>query len=198
VKNVATSLKTTRSRSRFGTACRIVGTEPLRNLRHETNTAEWGNFSMFSRSAGYAVQALTYLAAQPSGKLTGAREVGAAVGIPMPFLWKILRRLSQEKLVRSFKGVRGGYELARSAEKITLGQILAVTPDSDLASSCVLGLSQCDDRDPCPLHELWKNVRGEIEEMMRGTTLADLAHTAPRPGRKRARARRASTTPFHS
>lgn len=153
---------------------------------------------MFSRSAGYAVQALTYLAAQPSGKLTGAREIGAAVGVPMPFLWKILRHLSQEKLVRSFKGVRGGYELARSAEKITLGQILAVTPDSDLASSCVLGLSQCDDRDPCPLHDLWKSVRGKIDEMMRGTTLADLAHTAPRPSRKRVRTRRAAITPFRS
>jgi Rrf2 family iron-sulfur cluster assembly transcriptional regulator len=153
---------------------------------------------MFSRSAGYAVQALTYLAAQPSGKLTGAREFGAAVGVPMPFLWKILRHLSQEKLIRSFKGVRGGYELARSAEKITLGQILAVTPDSDLASSCVLGLSQCDDRDPCPLHDLWKSVRGKIDEMMRGTTLADLAHTAPRPSRKRVRTRRAAITPFRS
>jgi Rrf2 family transcriptional regulator, iron-sulfur cluster assembly transcription factor len=166
-------------------------------MKHETNTAEWGNFPMFSRSAGYAVQALTYLAAQPSGKLTGAREIGAAVGIPMPFLWKILRHLSQEKLVRSFKGVRGGYELARSAEKITLGQILAVTPDSDLASSCVLGLSQCDDRDPCPLHDLWRSVRGKIDEMMRRTTLADLAHTAPRPSRKRVRTRRAATA-FHS
>jgi Rrf2 family iron-sulfur cluster assembly transcriptional regulator len=87
----------------------------------------------------------------------------------MPFLWKVLRHLSQEELVRSFKGVRGGYELARSAEKIRLGQILAGTPDSDLAS-CVLGRSQCDDRDPYPLHALWRNVRGEIEEMMRGTT----------------------------
>jgi Rrf2 family protein len=107
----------------------------------------------------------------------------------MPFLWKILRHLSQEKLLRSFKGVRGGYELARPAEKITLGQILAVTPDSGLASSCVLGLSQCDDKDSCPLHDLWKKVRGEIDEMMQGTTLADLARTAPKASRKRMRAR---------
>ena len=70
---------------------------------------------MFSRSAGYAVQALAYLAGQPSGKLTGAREIATATHIPMPFLWKILRNLSRTKLVRSFKGVRGGYELARSA-----------------------------------------------------------------------------------
>jgi len=57
---------------------------------------------MFSRSAGYAVQALTYLAAQPSGKLTGAREIAETLQIPMPFLWKILRNLTRKKLVRSF------------------------------------------------------------------------------------------------
>jgi Rrf2 family transcriptional regulator, iron-sulfur cluster assembly transcription factor len=144
---------------------------------------------MFSRSAGYAVQALTYLAGQPSGKLTGAREIATAVRIPMPFLWKILRHLSQEKLVRSFKGVRGGYELARAAEKITVGQILAVSPDSDLASSCVLGMSQCDDEYPCPLHDLWKDLRTEIEGMLEGTTLADLARKPPRSRRRRSGSR---------
>ena len=70
---------------------------------------------MFSRTSGYAIQALTHLAGQPSGKLVGATEMAITLGIPKPFLWKILRRLSQKKLVRSFKGVRGGYELARPA-----------------------------------------------------------------------------------
>ena len=57
---------------------------------------------MFSRSSGYAIQALTYLADQPSGKLVGAREMATRLERPMPFLWKILRNLSQQKLVRSF------------------------------------------------------------------------------------------------
>lgn len=59
-------------------------------------------------------------------------------------------------------------------------------------------LSQSGDRDPCPLHDLWKSVRGEIDDMMRGTILADLAHAAPRPSRKRVRTGRAGTTPFRS
>ena len=82
---------------------------------------------MFSRSSGYAIQALTYLAAQPSGKLVGAREMATRLEIPMPFLWKILRKLSEKKLVRSFKGVRGGYELARPARAISVSEVLAAT-----------------------------------------------------------------------
>lgn len=133
---------------------------------------------MFSRSAGYAIQALTYLAAQPPGKLTGAREIAEEAQIPMPFLWKILRNLSQKKLVRSFKGVRGGYELARAAEKISVTQVLAASPDARHTDYCVLGLAQCNDAAPCPLHESWKTVRSQIDDLLKETSLADLARDA--------------------
>jgi Rrf2 family iron-sulfur cluster assembly transcriptional regulator len=152
---------------------------------------------MFSRSAGYSIQALTYLAGQPSGKLTGAREIATASRIPMPYLWKILRNLSQKRLLRSFKGVRGGYELARPAQKISLNEILAATPDNDWLAACVLGLGPCDDHNPCPLHTSWKNLRPEIQEFMGGTTLADLAREWPKSVQKRAPswARNRSTRP---
>jgi len=141
------------------------------------------------------VRALTYLAAQPSGKLTGAREIAAEVGIPMPFLWKILRNLSQKKLVRSFKGVRGGYELARAAEKISVSEVLAASPDARHAETCVLGLEQCNDAAPCPLHNSWKGVRSQIDEPLKETTPADLARNTHRQKSKRSttEARKAAT-----
>jgi Rrf2 family iron-sulfur cluster assembly transcriptional regulator len=140
---------------------------------------------MFSRSAGYAVQALTYLAAQPSGKLTGAREIAAEVEIPMPFLWKILRNLSQKKLVRSFKGVRGGYELARPADKICVREVLDASPDARHVEMCVLGLEQCNEVAPCPLHQSWKGVRAQIDDLLQQTTLADLARNSRRKKSRR-------------
>jgi Rrf2 family protein len=130
---------------------------------------------MFSRSAGYAVQALTHLAGQPPGKLAGAREIAASTGIPMPFLWKILRNLSRKKLVRSFKGVRGGYELARSAERITVKQILEAAQDSAFLDRCVLGIGPCDERHPCKLHASWADVRDKIDTWLVGTTLRELS-----------------------
>jgi len=142
---------------------------------------------MFSRSSGYAIQALTYLAAQPSGKLVGAREIATSLEIPMPFLWKILRKLSQQKLVRSFKGVHGGYELARPASSIRLSEILLIGHDSSLMGACVLGLSLCDDRDPCPLHEHWKDVRTEIERKIKSTRLSDLVSKSATDGGKHSR-----------
>jgi len=141
---------------------------------------------MFARSSGYAVKALTHLAGQPSGKLVGAREMATTLDIPMPFLWKILRRLGQKKLVRSFKGVRGGYQLARPAETIYVREILMARQDNHVGR-CILGLAQCDDQAPCPLHSHWKDLRAEIEHTLETTTIADLAGNAKQSRRRRAR-----------
>ena len=135
---------------------------------------------MFSRSAEYAVRAMVFLAEQPSGKLTGAREIADAQQIPAPFLWKILHNLARQRLIRSFKGVRGGYELARPANKIALEDIVEATDGSDIVSACILGLPECNEVNPCPLHNSWKEVRGHLTEMLEQTSLADLAEVARR------------------
>jgi len=139
---------------------------------------------MFSRSSGYAVQALTYLAEQPPGKLAGAREIATATRIPMPFLWKILRHLSRKKLVRSFKGVRGGYELARSAERISVEQILRAVRNPDHFRPCIFGLRTCDEQRPCALHDSWIAIRDDIDGLLARTTLATLAQR-DKPTRRR-------------
>jgi Rrf2 family transcriptional regulator, iron-sulfur cluster assembly transcription factor len=146
---------------------------------------------MFARSSGYAVQALTHLAGQPSGKLVGAREMATTLNILMPFLWKILRKLGQRKLVRSFKGVRGGYELARPAKTIHVSEILMAGRDTGQVGRCILGLAQCSDQEPCPLHSQWKDVRAQMEATLETTTLADLASSAKQARRKRSHRRHA-------
>jgi Rrf2 family iron-sulfur cluster assembly transcriptional regulator len=133
---------------------------------------------MFSRSTEYAIRAMVYLACQPSGKLTGGRDIARAEEIPAPFLWKILHHLARQKLIRSFKGVRGGYELARPASDITVEDIIQATDGGDVFSACVLGLPECSEENPCPLHDAWKEVRGHLTEMVERITLADLAEVA--------------------
>ncbi len=130
---------------------------------------------LFSRSTEYAIRAMTFLATQEPGKLTGAREISEAEGIPMPFLWKILQLLTRRKLVRSFKGIRGGYELARPAKRVSLNEVVFATDGTDFRESCVLGLPECDNANPCPLHDRWKELRTGMTEMLDHTSLADLA-----------------------
>lgn len=135
---------------------------------------------LFSRSAEYAVRAMTFLAMQPSGKLSGAKEIAEAENIPIPFLWKILQNLARRRLIRSFKGSRGGYQLAFPAEQITLQAVVGATDGEGLTSGCVLGLATCSEENACPLHDTWKRIRLEMDEMMQQNTLADLAKVALR------------------
>jgi Rrf2 family transcriptional regulator, iron-sulfur cluster assembly transcription factor len=130
---------------------------------------------LFSRSAEYAIRAMTLLASQEPGRLMGAREISEIEKIPMPFLWKILRMLTLRKLVRSFKGVRGGYELARAAEEVSLNDVFLATDGGDFREECVLGLPACDNQNPCPLHEKWKQIREDMSQMLDHTSLANLA-----------------------
>jgi Rrf2 family protein len=118
---------------------------------------------------------MTFLATLPAGRLAGAREISEAEHIPMPFLWKILQNLARRKLIRSYKGLRGGYQLARPAAEIHLNMIIEATDRTDRIEGCVLGLPHCSDENACPLHETWKDLRVRLSSMLETNTVADLA-----------------------
>ncbi len=123
---------------------------------------------------------MTFLAALPPGRLAGAREIAESEQIPMAFLWKILQNLARRRLIRSFKGLRGGYELAQPADQLTLKMIVEATDSTDRMGRCVLGLPDCSDDNACPLHKTWKGLRAEMAAMLQQNTLADLAKIAHR------------------
>jgi Rrf2 family iron-sulfur cluster assembly transcriptional regulator len=142
---------------------------------------------VFSRSTEYAIRAMTYMAMQQPGQLVGARKIAQAEHIPIPFLWKILHLLTKRRLIRSFKGIHGGYQLASSADDIPLSTIVNATDGTEIREGCILGLPECDNRNPCPLHEQWKGIRTEMTRILDETSLADLAKVAKvrRTARKR-------------
>ena len=135
---------------------------------------------IFSRADEYAIRAMTFLAKQPAGRLAGAREISEAEEIPMQFLWKILQNLAKRRLIRSFRGSGGGYELAKPAEEMTLKMMLDGNGDPNRFRRCILGLPQCSDENACPLHEKWGELRSGVAAMLEKSTLADLASLSQR------------------
>jgi Rrf2 family protein len=138
---------------------------------------------MFSRATEYAVRALAYLACQAPGKLSGAREIAEAEQIPMAFLWKILRVLTRRRIIRSFKGVRGGYELAKSPQKIALQEIISAIERSPGKTPYAAGLGSCGRADRCAFHSTWAEMNQQLERLLKETTVADLAACSAAGGR---------------
>lgn len=149
---------------------------------------------LFSKSSEYAIRAMTFLAQQPAGKLAGGREIAEAEGIPMPYLWKILQTLTRRKLIRSFKGQRGGYELAQPADQISVLAVMQATDDDQRLTSCVLGMAHCGEETACSMHHMWKEIRGQVCTLLEQSTLADLAEAAQQRATRQTRktARKAS------
>ncbi|MGI9527822.1 MAG: RrF2 family transcriptional regulator [Weeksellaceae bacterium] len=133
---------------------------------------------MFSKSCEYGIKAMVFIA-QQSLKKNRVRvgDVATEINSPIAFTAKVLQTLSKHQIINSVMGVHGGYEISSSQmEKITLLDIVKILDGDGVYSACGLGLSQCDDSRPCPIHEEYKKIRTDLELMLNKTTLLSLAH----------------------
>lgn len=130
---------------------------------------------IYSKACEYAIRGMAYLARQPGGQLYLLNDIATYEGLPYHFMGKIFQTLVRAGLLRSVKGPRGGFELARPPEKITLYQIKEAIDGTDDLYRCAVGLAHCDDQMPCPLHETFKPLKLQINQCLESTTLADMA-----------------------
>lgn len=128
---------------------------------------------LFSRPSSYAIRALTYLATQPPGKLSGVREISDQVHIPSPYLSKILLQLRRGRLLRSYKGIGGGYELAQPPDKINLFNVIQCIEGNPFGS-CILEERDCALGQECAMHDSWGPVRNQLVDFLQAITLERL------------------------
>lgn len=135
---------------------------------------------LYSKPCEYAIRATAYLARQPQSRLVRVSEISRAEGIPMPFLARILYQLARAGLLVSRKGPGGGFQLARSAREIKLREIVALVDGLGAMEQCAVGLARCSDQMPCPLHEMWKELRQRIVGYLERISLAEMAQAVER------------------
>ena len=136
---------------------------------------------IFSRQCEYALQAVSYLALQPSGKLVSIKELTERLNIPYHFLGKILQDLAQKDILFSRKGHDGGFALARPSEKMTLYKIIEAIDGVDFKHQCVMGFSECSSKHPCAVHTQWEKSRNEMYELLSKKSIAEMALEIHRP-----------------
>lgn len=130
---------------------------------------------LLSQRCEYAVRTALYLAAADRTDYVAVREISEALGIPRSYLAKTVQDLTGADVFTSMRGPAGGLALARSADRITLEEVVLAVDGADIFTECVLGLPGCGDRKPCPLHAQWAPARARVQAMFAGATLADTA-----------------------
>jgi Rrf2 family protein len=130
---------------------------------------------IYSRSAEYAVRAFVHLATVEEGKYAMVKNIAAQADIPAHFLAKILQQLARKGFLRSSKGPTGGFALRMPAEEISMLQIVDSIDGLADFQRCPAGMAECNDQQPCGMHDSWKTLRGGIMKYLEETTIAALA-----------------------
>jgi Rrf2 family protein len=130
---------------------------------------------VLSQTAQYALRAVLAIAAQPDGQCMGAGRLAHALKIPQNYLSKTLYQLARAGLLESNRGKLGGFRLARSADRITLIEVVSLFDEMSAGRACLLGRPVCNDHVACPAHTRWKSLSERNAAFFRETTLADLA-----------------------
>lgn len=128
---------------------------------------------LFSTATGYALRTLAVM--PEDGSYSLAKNLAARLGLPGPYLAKILQSLAQQGMLQSVRGPRGGFRLSRPAKTISVGEVVKALEGIEAMTGCIMGFTHCDKQDnPCPLHEPWGQVKAHMEASMTEVTIGDL------------------------
>ena len=134
---------------------------------------------LLTRTTDYALLALASLARQtPAG--ASARGLAERLKLPLPVLRNILKQLTSRGVLKSTRGTRGGYRLARSPQEITLAQLLeAIEGPMRLARCCSAPEgeeeAECKLEESCLIRGNMRRVHARLMQFLDEVTLAQLA-----------------------
>ncbi len=132
---------------------------------------------MFSKACEYGIKAIIYIATRSlEGHRVKIGDVADNSGSPEAFTAKILGTLTKSNIVNSLKGPYGGFEMDIDRMKqIKVSEIVYAIDGDSIYNGCALGLSECSNETPCPMHDKFFKIRDELKKMLETTTVYDLA-----------------------
>lgn len=139
-----------------------------------------------STKVRYGLRAMIYLAQKGDEKPVLVKDISAHEDISKKYLENLLATLKSAGLVRSFRGAKGGYLLARPPEEITAAMIKNALDGPTIFVECVEDNKRCERSKFCGGHVLWKMLTDVVQEKLHEVTLDHLAKKATRKSCKAA------------
>ena len=134
-----------------------------------------------SKKTDYALRALFTLVDHFGGGPIPIRELARRNDVPKKFLEHIMLSLKERGWARSLPGLRGGYELAKAPDRITMGQVVRHFDGLTAPIGCVsvAGYARCSQEPVCRFRRVFLDARNYTANLMDRTTLADVSKGAP-------------------
>ncbi|MEO8662645.1 MAG: Rrf2 family transcriptional regulator [Bryobacteraceae bacterium] len=131
---------------------------------------------MLSQTAEYALRAVVWLANHTDAPVT-REDLAHATKVPPDYLSKVMQALRRSGLIIAQRGKSGGFTLIRTADEITILDVVNAVDRVQRIMECPLGIKG-HGRKLCPLHARMDEAMVMIERVFRGTTIGELIHSA--------------------
>lgn len=131
-----------------------------------------------SRLTDYATVVMTCIAAHPADVLSTA-QIADETRLELPTVSKLLKALGHAELVESFRGVNGGYRLARPATEISLAEIVEALEGPIGMTECGIGEGQCEREAQCGVRGSWQRINSVLDQALRAVSLEDMLKPPP-------------------
>ena len=127
-----------------------------------------------TKGVEYGIEGILYLARRDRDGMALMRDISRATAIPEDFLSKIFQKLATKGLIRSRRGFRGGFRLARPAKRITLREIVEALEGPIEFHRCLDHLKQRGRNGRCHVRRIFGKVQRSIAAVLEQTTLEDI------------------------
>lgn len=127
-----------------------------------------------STKGRYGVRLMMDLVNHPDGPVF-LKDIAKRQGISEKYLWQLVSLLKNAGMVNAYRGLKGGYMLAKDPSEITVKNILAVLEGSMCLVSCVDNPSVCKWAETCAVREIWADTSKKISELLASYTLETIA-----------------------
>jgi len=130
---------------------------------------------MFTKSFGYALKGIMYIALNSDAKpKMQVEEIATPLSVPKHFLGKIMKRVVKHGILNSSRGPHGGFSLNERTLSTSLLDLATLTNGLYDFNACVLGLHKCNVAQPCPLHDKLLSHKRDLYVLFANTTIGDL------------------------
>ena len=128
-----------------------------------------------TRKGDYAIRGMVYLAMKPTDRMSLMSEMASAIDVSQALLAKIFQNICKVGLVKSSRGVGGGFMLGRPAEAISMLEIVEAVEGPIVLNRCLLQPGTCNRDAECTIHPVWREVQQKMRDILGNVTLKHLA-----------------------
>jgi FeS assembly SUF system regulator len=127
-----------------------------------------------TRQTDYGILLLSHMASRPIDEVHTAKHVAEAVKISFPMVSKILKTLARANLLVSQRGVKGGYQLATDASRISIGDVIQALEGPIGMTACTFNPGACEQEGTCPVQTNWQRISLAMRDALEKIPLSDL------------------------